>query len=339
MLLTESMNRSIEPWTGRAVRWLYGPMWLRHFVFWQVGLLGLIVLTRATGGTLDNLIVASAFTMVGFIMTYVPCHVAAHIENLDVKWKRSPLADSIDIDWIVEGRNVLGFKANIRGVLLIIPVIGYFYWWTELFTAPEPWFGSNIANLYWTVLWTMGMLASGWCTSMVLNVLKLPQLLDFDKNSPPSPWEHHMQPLRMMSTIFFTIALYGALIISCIMVVMLYFPIEINIIVVAMAGFCGVIDLFAFVHPQIGVHNVLKQYKDYHMRELAPALDDALAQVTENATIDNLGHFEQLAAMHDRINELEVWPFNVQQLSTLLASVVIPGIVFTFQLFFSGDSS
>ncbi|HIF03920.1 MAG TPA: hypothetical protein EYQ80_00425 [Candidatus Poseidoniales archaeon] len=335
---TESVNRTVDPWTERAVRWLYGPMWLRHFVIWQIGLLVLIVLTRVTGGGMDNLIVASAFTMVGFIMTYVPCHVAAHIEDLDVKWKRSPLADSIEVDWIAEGRKALSFKANLRGVVVIIPVVGYFYWWTELFTSPEPWFGSSIANLYWTGLWTMGMLVSGWCTSMVLNILKLPQLLDFDQNSPPSPWEHHMQPLRMMSMIFFSIALYGALIITCIMVVMLYFPIEINIIIIVMAGLVGVIDLFAFIYPQTGVHKVLKQYKEYHMRELAPALDDALARVTEDATIDNLGHFEQLAAMHDRINELEVWPFNVQQLSTVMASVIIPGTVFIFQLFFSGDA-
>ena len=338
MLNNVAPNQKIEPWSTRIVSRLSGPIWLRHFIFWQIGLLILIILARFTDGSLDNVVVASAFTMVGFITTYVPSHVAKQIEQFDAKWKLSPLSENLAVDWIEEGRQVMRFRGNLAGVLLMLPVVGYFYWWTNLFCAPEMWFGSTIANVYWTIFWTFGMLCSGWCTAMVIKVMKLPNVMVFDENNPPSPWEHHMQPLRMLSAIFFSVAIYGSLIIICIMIVMYFFPLEMNIIVLSLAGLCGVIDLFAFIYPQLGVHSLLIQYKEFHIREISPSLEEALFKVSNDPSLENLEFFENLASMLDRINQLEVWPFNMQQFSTVMASVVIPAAIFMIQLFFVGDS-
>ncbi len=331
-------EQRIVPWTTKIVSRLIGPIWLRHFMLWQIGLLLLIILARITDGSLDNVILASACAMVGFIMTYVPCHVSSQIEMFEKKWRLSPLSDNLTVDWIEEGKRVTNFRANIKGPMMMVPIICYFYYWTDFFSLPEMWFGSTIANTYWIVYWTFVMLCGGWCTSMVIKVMKLPNVMVFDENNPPSPWEHHMQPLRILSSIFFMVAIYGSLIIMCIMVIILYFPLEINIILISLAGICGVIDLFAFIYPQWGVHQLLKQYKEYHFREISPSVENALFKVTKNPTMENLEHFENLASMYDRINDFEVWPFNMQQLSTVMASVVIPAGIFLFQLFVAGDA-
>ena len=147
-----------------------------------------------------------------------------------------------------------------------------------------------------------------------------------------------MQPLRMLSSIFFMVAIYGSLIIMCIMVIILFFPLEINIVILSLAGLCGIIDLFAFIYPQWGVHQLLEQYKEHHIREISPSLEEALFKVSNDPSMENLEHFENLASMYDRINQLEVWPFNMQQLSTVMASVVIPAAIFLFQLLFAGDA-
>ena len=329
---------SIVPWATRVVGGGDGrtilPTWLRWLILWQLGLICLILVIHFTGGSYEMMPVAIGTMMGGFFFSWAPCHICTSIEKLHDEWKRSPIDKALKMDWQELCLKVVSSKNNWLGIGFLIILYVFFSVNTKFFTQPEPWFGSSEATWLFALLTLMVFLVGGWGTAFLVQITLLPS--KFPKDTMkflPSPWEHHMRPLRMLSSVFFMLSIYGAMIIICCMVIALNFPNNLGQYAYYLVILVGILDLFAFLYPQIGVHEQLKKYKLEYLLKISENLDESLQSVNDDPTEENIGRFEQLAGMHDRIRALDEWPFNIQQLGTVLASVGIPMILFLAQIY------
>lgn len=123
------------------------------------------------------------------------------------------------------------------------------------------------------------------------------------------------------------------MVVICVMIIALNFPPNLQQYAFVLVIGVGLVALFAFIFPQVGVHQQLREYKDDYLLGISVQLEKVMIEVKENPTADNLEKFEQLMNMHDRINALDEWPFNLEQLGTVMASVFIPMGVFIFEAY------
>ena len=310
------------------------PTWLRWFVIWQIVFFSLLAVMQITNAASEYETVALGATLAGFFFTWTPCHICRSIENLHLEWEQSPIDSVLDMDWESEGQKVISSKLNYIGIAVLFVAYSLFYFITAGFTEPDGlWFSNQISNITFSLLILTVFLIGGWATAFFIQVSLLPMKLKADESLPPSPWEHHMQPLRTLSGLFLVLSLYGAMVVICVMIIALNFPPNLQQYAFALVIVVGLIALFAFIFPQLGVHQQLKEYKDEYLLGISIQLEKVMVEVKEDPTAENLAKFEQLMNMHDRINALDEWPFNIEQLGTVMASVFIPMGAFIFEAY------
>jgi hypothetical protein len=238
------------------------------------------------------------------------------------------------MDWASEGQRVISSKLNYIGVAVLFIAYSLFYFITAGFSLPDGlWFSNQVSNILFSLIVLAVFLIGGWATSFLIQVSLLPMKMKAEESRPPSPWEHHMQPLRTLSGLFLVLSLYGTMVVICVMIIALNFPPNLQQYAFVLVIGVGLVALFAFIFPQVGVHQQLREYKDDYLLGISVQLEKVMIEVKENPTADNLEKFEQLMNMHDRINALDEWPFNLEQLGTVMASVFIPMGVFIFEAY------
>ncbi len=330
------VNTKINPWMLNIVggEGSIIPTWLRLFVIWQLAFILLLIVMRVTNAESEFQTVALGAILAGFFFTWAPCHISKLLENLHSEWEQSPIDLVLDMDWASEGQRVITSKLNYIGILILFIAYSLFYYVTEGFSIPEGlWFGNQAANVLFSIIVLTVFMIGGWATAFLLQVSLLPMKMKAEESLPPSPWEHHMQPLRTLSGLFLVLSLYGTMVVICVMIIALNFPSNLQQYAFILVIGVGLVALFAFIFPQMGVHQQLREYKDEYLLGIAVQLEKVMIEVKQNPTAENLIKFEQLMNMHDRISDLPVWPFNIEQLGTVVASVFIPMGVFIFEAY------
>ncbi len=329
------INAKIKPWmsfVGGEKSII--PTWLRWFVIWQFAFLLLLIVMQVTNAETEFQTVALGATLAGFFFTWAPCHICRLIENLHSEWEQSPIDKVLDMDWESEGQRVISSKLNYIGVAVLFIAYSLFYYITAGFSLPDGlWFSNQASNILFSLIILTVFLIGGWATAFLVQVSLLPMKMKAEESLPPSPWEHHMQPLRTLSGLFLVLSLYGTMVVICVMIIALNFPPNLQQYAFALVIGVGLVALFAFIFPQMGVHQQLREYKDEYLLGISVQLEKVMMEVKENPTAENLAKFEQLMNMHDRINALDEWPFNIEQLGTVMASVFIPMGAFIFEAY------
>lgn len=340
--ISESDTKVVSESDTKVVPWMLKfaggqggiiPTWLRWFMIWQLAFISLLLVMEITDSTTEYRAVALGAVMGGFFFSWAPCHICRSIESLDQQWENSVIDSVLEMDWAYEGQRVVSSKYNWIGVVILLFSYSLFYYITEGFTDPELWFGSVAATRLFSIIVLAVFVIGGWSAAFLVQVSLLPRKMKAEREQPPSPWEHHMQPLRSLSGLFLVLSLYGAMVVVCVMVIALDFPEHLQGYAFILVIGVGLVDIFAFIYPQIGVHNQLRDYKKEYLMSVSIWLEEVMIEVNNDPTEENLSKFEMLMNMHDRINSLEEWPFNIEQLGTVLASVLLPMGAIIFEVY------
>lgn len=250
------------------------------------------------------------------------------------------LPDSSDVGrWFQEQLGaILNSKwMGFLGSAVAVGIVSTVAYVTEWYSFPHSWFGNNIyLKLYLTIVLGIVSFCMGAHVWLLFATALFVRRLGKIKIVKVSIYQHPSTSVKAIGTLFFKFSFSALGIYILWILAVLSSPLkeEVGYAILGWIIVMGILLVAYFVFPQYEIHKIMSELKHEKMRSFSKYLESSLESAIESPTSENVTRLKELFELQKHLDGMDDWPFNIQQILSILGAIIIPILLVILKILF-----